>query len=268
MPPPVVLTVAGSDNSAGAGIQADLKTFTHFRVFGQTVVTCVVAEVPGQVRAIQAIDPDNIRQQLELSLTYFPVRAIKTGMLYSAEIVHTVCRVLERVPQSDRPQIVVDPVMVASSGDLLLQADAIAAYRDRLIPLAALVTPNLDEMSTLHGDKIRNLKDLERVGRELAKQLGVPVLAKGGHLRGEQAIDLLIQSESVTEYTSAYYGQRSTHGTGCTYSAAITAGLALGQELADAVAAAKIFVSGAIKESFCWKGRNGSIEALKLFWVI
>ncbi|MBV8585652.1 MAG: bifunctional hydroxymethylpyrimidine kinase/phosphomethylpyrimidine kinase [Verrucomicrobia bacterium] len=265
MPPPVALTVAGSDNSAGAGIQADLKTFTHFRVFGQTVITCVVAEVPGVVRAIQAIDPENIRQQLELSLTYFPVRAVKTGMLYSAEIVHTVCDVLERLPLSDRPQIVVDPVMVASSGDLLLQPDAIDAYRDRLIPMAALVTPNMDEMSTLHGDKIRNRTDLERVGRELAEKLGVPVLAKGGHLRGQQAIDLLIQSEKVIVYRSVHYSERSTHGTGCTYSAAIAAGLALGQDLADAVAAAKVFVSRAIKDSFCWEGQAGSVEALKLF---
>jgi hydroxymethylpyrimidine/phosphomethylpyrimidine kinase len=233
MPPPVVLTVAGSDNSAGAGIQADLKTFTHFRVFGQTVVTCVVAEVPGVVRAIQPIDPENIRQQLELSLTYFPVRAVKTGMLYSAEIVHAVCEVLERLPISDRPQIVVDPVM--------------------------------DEMSTLHGDKIRNRTDLERVGRELAKQLGVPVLAKGGHLRGLQAIDLLIRSDKVIVYRSAHYSERSTHGTGCTYSAAIAAGLALGQDLADAVAAAKVFVSRAIKDSFCWEGQAGPVEALKLF---
>jgi len=265
MPPPVALTVAGSDNSAGAGIQADLKTFTHFRVFGQTVITCVVAEVPGVVRAIQPIDPENIRQQLELSLTYFPVRAVKTGMLYSAEIVHTVCDVLERLPLSDRPQIVVDPVMVASSGDLLLQPDAIDAYRDRLIPMAALVTPNMDEMSTLHGDKIRNRTDLERVGQELAKQLGVPVLAKGGHLRGQQAIDLLIRSERVVVYRSVHYSERSTHGTGCTYSAAIAAGLALGQDLADAVAAAKVFVSRAIKDSFCWEGQAGSVEALKLF---
>jgi hydroxymethylpyrimidine/phosphomethylpyrimidine kinase len=265
MPPPVALTVAGSDNSAGAGIQADLKTFTHFRVFGQTVITCVVAEVPGVVRAIQAIDPENIRQQLELSLTYFPVRAVKTGMLYSAEIVHTVCDVLESLPLSDRPQIVVDPVMVASSGDLLLQPDAIDAYRSRLIPMAALVTPNMDEMSTLHGEKIRNRTDLERVGRELAKELGVPVLAKGGHLRGQQAIDLLIRSEKVIVYRSVHYSERSTHGTGCTYSAAIAAGLALGQDLADAVAAAKVFVSRAIKDSFCWEGETGSVEALKLF---
>jgi hydroxymethylpyrimidine/phosphomethylpyrimidine kinase len=265
MPPPVALTVAGSDNSAGAGIQADLKTFTHFRVFGQTVITCVVAEVPGLVRAIQAIDPENIRQQLELSLSYFPVRAIKTGMLYSARIIHTFCEVLEHLPLSDRPKVVVDPVMVASSGDLLLQPDAIDAYRDRLIPMAALVTPNIDEMSALHGDKISNRTDLERVGRELAEKLGVPVLAKGGHLRGQQAIDLLIRSENVTEYRSEFYSERSTHGTGCTYSAAIAAGLALGQDLADAVAAAKIFVSAAIKGSFRWEGRDRSVEALKLF---
>src|ERR1700757_885921 len=136
METPVAVTIAGSDNSSGAGIQADLKTFTHFGVYAQTVITCVVAEIPGKVCSIQAIDPEVIRDQLNLSLTCFPVRAIKTGMLYSREIIALFCDAFEALPQDERPFLIVDPVMVAASGQPLVRSDAIEQYKSRLFPLA------------------------------------------------------------------------------------------------------------------------------------
>jgi hydroxymethylpyrimidine/phosphomethylpyrimidine kinase len=180
MEAPVAISIAGSDNSAGAGIQADLKTFTYFKVFGQTVVTCVVAEVPGRVTAIHPIDPKIVKEQLTLSLQYFPVRAMKTGMLYSTEIIQTVCEVIESLPSESRPYLVVDPVMVASSGDLLLEPDAVALYRNRLIPLATVVTPNLHEAITLANRTIRNIEELEEVARSLAERYRVAFLVKAG----------------------------------------------------------------------------------------
>src|SRR4051794_33979376 len=176
MSTPVAMTIAGSDSSAGAGIQADLKTFTYFHVDGLTAVTCVVAEVPGLVQSIQAIDAPVVRDQVRLGFEGYPVGAVKTGMLYSAEIIATVCDELERITPVARPALVVDPVMVASSGDSLLQPEAARLYEERLLPLAALVTPNLDEAGVLARRKLTNLIDLMAAGDELAKRYGIPFL--------------------------------------------------------------------------------------------
>jgi hydroxymethylpyrimidine/phosphomethylpyrimidine kinase len=262
MTTPVALTIAGSDNSAGAGIQADLKTFIHFRVYGQTVVTCVVAEVPGRVSRIQPVDLEVIREQLSLSLGYFPVSAIKTGMLFSAEIVDLVCDAIGSQPKDRRPALVVDPVMVAGSGDALLQSDAIERYRDRLFTLASVVTPNLDEAALLLGRSISTLEELHRAATELASRYGVPFLVKGGHLLGPSAIDFLAAGDHVIEMLAPYQTNIFTHGTGCTFSAAITANLALGKELEDAVQVAKSFVTRAIASSLRWRGSQGEISAL------
>jgi len=263
METPVVISIAGSDNSAGAGIQADLKTFTYFKVFGQTVVTCVVAEVPGRVAAIQPIDPKIVKEQLNLSLQYFPVRAMKTGMLYSAEIIRTVCDVIESLPTKSRPCLVVDPVMVASSGDLLLQPDAVALYRDRLIPLATIVTPNLHEASTLANRGVKNIEELERVACSLAKQYDVAFLVKGGHLSGPEATDVLVIGSRVRRYSAPFQVDVSTHGTGCALSAAVTANLALGNSMEEAIQAGKDFISRAIAESLRWETAGGPIAALR-----
>jgi hydroxymethylpyrimidine/phosphomethylpyrimidine kinase len=260
---PIALTIAGSDNSAGAGIQADLKTFTHFRVYGQTVVTCVVAEVPGKVSRIQPIDLEVIRDQLSLSLSYFPVSAIKTGMLYSAEIVDLVCDAMRSQSKDRRPALVVDPVMVASSGDALLQFDAIERYRDRLFPLASVVTPNLDEAGLLLGRRISTLEALHKAGTELTSRYGVPFLLKGGHLHGPSAIDLLLAGDHVIELSAPYQTNISTHGTGCTFSAAIAANFALGKDLEDAARTAKSFVTRAISGQLRWTGSQGEISALR-----
>ena len=261
---PVALTIAGSDNSAGAGIQADLKTFTHFRVYGQTAVTCVVAEVPGNVSRIQPVDLEVIRDQLSLSLEYYPVRAIKTGMLLSAEIVDLVCDAIECLAL--RPALVVDPVMTAGSGEPLLQSGAIERYLNRLFPLASVVTPNLDEAGQLLGRRISAVEELPGATAELARRHGVPFLVKGGHLPGLSAIDWLVAGDRAIRISAPYHTKIATHGTGCTFSAALTANLALGKDLEEAAQAAKNYVNRAISASLRWTGSRGEVSALNP-WV-
>ena len=188
---PVVLTIAGSDNSAGAGAQADLKTFSYFGCYGLTAITCVVAEVPGKVTSIQSIRPEIIAEQIALSFTAFPVAAAKTGMLYSASIIEAVTEALA----GRNIKLVVDPVMVASSGDPLLKKSAVTAYEKLLFPHATLVTPNLDELKILAGRDIRNLEEMRNAGRLLVEAHGCAFLLKGGHLRGKTAMDILITAE-------------------------------------------------------------------------
>ena len=250
-PAAVALTIAGSDCSAGAGLQADLKTFSALGVFGLTAVTCVVAEVPGKVTRIDAVYARNVREQIALCLKNFPVGAIKTGLLYSAEIVSTVAAVLKE--SASGIPLVVDPVMIATSGDVLLQPEAIELYRKELFPRATVVTPNLAEASALSGNPVRNLQEMRKVGEALAQKFNTRFLVKGGHLTGERAVDLLSGGPEVMEFAAPFVAGVSTHGTGCTYSAAIAAGLALGQSLEEAVGRGKEFVTGAIRNHFAWK---------------
>jgi hydroxymethylpyrimidine/phosphomethylpyrimidine kinase len=259
--PPVALTIAGSDNSAGAGAQADLKTFTAHGVYGLTAITCIVAEVPGKVSAIQPVEPRIVREQIRLSFAAYPVAAVKTGMLFSREIIGAVCDELEK----NKPLLVVDPVMVATSGDVLLKNDAVAAYTQRLFKQAALVTPNLDEVGALLGRPVASLAEMRDAGRELAEKFGVPFLLKGGHLRTGEATDLLFIGAEIHEFSAPFVPGVSTHGTGCTYSAAITAGLARGLGLKDAVAGAKQFVTHAISGFFRWQREGGTTDALNHF---
>lgn len=248
--PPVALSIAGSDNSAGAGAQADLKTFTALGVYGLTALTCVVAEVPGRVSAIAPVPPEVVAEQIRLSLAAFPVAAVKTGMLHSRAIIEAVCATLE----SARPVLVVDPIMVATSGSPLLEPDGVAAYRERLFPLAALVTPNLAEAAALWGRPVASLAEMREAGRELCGLYGCAFLIKGGHLQGE-AVDLLVTPQGEEEtFAAPRVPGIATHGTGCTLSAAITAGLAAGKPLAEAVACAKGFVTRAIAGSYRWGG--------------
>ena len=179
---PVVLTIAGSDNSCGAGAQADLKAITALGGYAQTALTCVVAEVPGAVEMIQPLKPALVAAQIRLSFEAFPVAAIKTGMLYSRSIIRRVAAAVRA--RADRVPVVVDPVMVASSGDPLLEPAAIAAYRRDLFPLATLVTPNLDELRILSEMPCRNLAEMEEAGRMLVDRHGCGFLLKGGILAG------------------------------------------------------------------------------------
>jgi hydroxymethylpyrimidine/phosphomethylpyrimidine kinase len=249
--PPTALTIAGSDNSAGAGIQADLKTFSHFEVYGLTALTCVVAEVPGRVAAIQAVQNSLVEAQIVLSLEHFGVAAIKTGMLYAVEIIETVVQILAK--RGAGIPLVVDPVMVATSGDALLKKEAVTAICQYLLPLATLVTPNLDEAAVLSGQrKISTIAEMETIGKALSAQYDTAFLMKGGHLPGGSAIDILIQGNELWRYESPFIEGVTTHGTGCTYSAAITANLALGLALPEAVGRAKLYISEAIRQSFRW----------------
>ncbi len=257
---PVALTIAGSDSSGGAGLQADLKTFSALGVYGLTVVTCVVAEVPGKVSRIEGIDPAMVRAQLELLLSKFPVAAIKTGLLFSAEVVEVVATILEE--RAGKIPLVVDPVMIATSGDRLLQTAAVELYQSRLFPLATLVTPNMAEAAALTNLAVKNLEQMRVAGEQLQATYGTRFLLKGGHLEGNRAIDLLFDGAAAKEYSAPHVAGVSTHGTGCTYSAAIAAGLARGQSLAEAIAQAKEFVSGTISGYYAWGTSLGEIHAL------
>lgn len=258
---PVVLSIAGSDNSAGAGIQADLKTFTACGVYGLTAVTCVVAEIPGQVLDLQPVRPALLAAQVRLCFEAFPVVAVKTGMLYSKTLIRVVVEEILRARSHRSFALVVDPVMMASSGDPLLQPAAVRAYRRELFPLADLLTPNLDELAHLTGRPIANLIELTEAGRVLQASTGVAVLAKGGHLQGNEAVDVLCLPDKTFEYRAPYVVGGETHGTGCTYSAAIAAGLACSHSLPEAVARAKKLITQAIAEPHCF----GQTRALRLF---
>lgn len=257
---PVALTIAGSDSSAGAGIQADLKTFSALGVYGVNAVTCVVAETPGKVSRIEPVNPEMVRAQIEVLAQNFPVAAIKTGLLCSAAIVSTVAQTI--VDLRIQVPLIVDPVITATGGDPLLEGGAVEAYQKELFPLASLITPNLDEASQLLGRKIIDRPSMESGGKELKDRFKTSVLLKGGHLTGEKAIDLLFTDDRVIEFSAPFVRDVATHGTGCTYSAAITAELAKAAPLADAIAQAKKFVTKCISDRLRWSGPSGNVDAL------
>ena len=257
---PVALTIAGSDSSAGAGIQADLKTFSALGVYGLTAVTCVVAETPGLVLKIEPVSAGLVRDQIDVLVRSFPVAAIKTGLLFSGSIITEIASILR---ERRSIPVVVDPVMVATSGDVLLQDDAIRAYEQELFPLAALLTPNLAEASRLLKRSITDLAAMRDAGKILTKKYGAPVLLKGGHLKGDDAIDLLFVENNVIEFSAPFSRNIATHGTGCTYSAAIAAGLANGFPLKEAVGRAKDFVTATIAQHHAWESSSGKpLQAL------
>lgn len=245
---PVALSIAGSDSSAGAGIQADLKTFSALGVYGLTAVTCVVAETPGRVSRIEPASAALVRDQIDVLLRSFPVAAIKTGLLFSAEIITAIADIL----RGNRRPLVIDPVMVATSGDPLLQDDAMAVFERELFPLATLLTPNLAEAMRLTDRSIGDLNAMHEAGQVLTRKYGVPVLLKGGHLSGDRAIDILFHDDNAIEFSAPFSRGVATHGTGCTYSAAITAGLASGLGLEEAVGRAKNFVTATIAQHHAW----------------
>lgn len=258
---PIALTIAGSDSSAGAGIQADLKTFSALGVYGLSAVTCVVAEIPGKVSRIEEISAEMVREQIQVLAKNFPIGAAKTGLLFSAEIISAVAKSVADLKR--KVPLVVDPVITATGGDPLLQSDAIENYKNELFPLATLITPNLDEAAQLLGDKIADRKSMGRAGKELERKFKTAILLKGGHLAGDHAVDLLFWHGKVTEFSAPFVRDVTTHGTGCTYSAAITAGLAQGASLEDSIARAKKFVTACIANRIRWKSIAGStIDAL------
>jgi hydroxymethylpyrimidine/phosphomethylpyrimidine kinase len=255
-PIPVALTIAGSDCSAGAGIQADLKTFQHFHVHGLTAVTCVVSETANIVRAVHPVPVGVVADQLGLLLDSFPVAAAKTGMLFSAAHVTAVAAILKSHPSL---QLVVDPVMIASTGAPLLEPDAIDAYRDLLLPLARVITPNLPEAEALLGEPIPDEASLESAAKKLSGMFQTAVLLKGGHLDGPDCLDLLVDKGDVFRFTAKRIPVAGSHGTGCTLSAAITACLARGEPLPQAVESAKTYLGETLRQSYQFKSPAGGI---------
>lgn len=263
---PIALTIAGSDCSAGAGIQADLKTFAALGVYGLTAVTCIVAEVPRKVSRIEPATATIVREQIEVLLKNLQVGAIKTGLLCSANIVSAVAQTIQETKKETARSIplVVDPVMIATSGDNLLEPEAVEYYKNKLFPLATLITPNLDEAISLLGTAIEDQTQMTDAAEALAKKYGTSILLKGGHLHGDNAIDLLFHHGELTEFSAPFVRGVETHGTGCTYSAAITAGLASGLSLEQAIERAKKFVTESIRRHFRWTSNSGNIlDALR-----
>ena len=242
---PIALTIAGSDSSGGAGIQADLKTFTAFGVYGASVITALTAQNTMGVQGVSAVPPDFVAAQMTSVFSDLDVRAVKTGMLATSEIIAAVAAGLDSAPNIP---LVVDPVMVATSGDPLLQPNAVAAFKSMLFPRAALITPNLPEAArlldtTLARNESEARDQLLALGRLGAKA----VLLKGGHGESSEAIDLLLISGTIRRFAHPRIATKNTHGTGCTLSAAIAAMIALGADLETAVARAKTYVHQAIE---------------------
>ena len=240
------LTIAGSDSSGGAGIQADLKTFSALGCYGMSVITALTAQNTTGVSGIHPVPPEFAEKQLDAVFGDIRVDAVKIGMLYSAELIRTVARCLETYRAA---RIVLDPVMVAQSGDRLVQDDAIDAVRTHLMPLATVVTPNLPEASVLLDRTVHTLDDMREAARDIARFGGESILLKGGHLDEHAGTDLLYLAahDRFVEFTGERVPTRNNHGTGCTLSSAVAAFLARGAALEEAVGQAKEFITGAIR---------------------
>ena len=233
---PVALTIAGSDSSGGAGLQADLRTLAGLGVHGASVVTCVTAQNPSAVSAVHPTPAKVVAAQLDSVFDSLPIRSVKTGMLYSRPIIDAVA---DRLAKCKRLQLVIDPVMISSSGTPLLKPSAATALAKRLLPLAKLVTPNLDEAAALAKRPVREPEEMRDAARVIHERFGCAVLVKGGHMKSTEAIDLFFDGREEFLLSAPRAKGGSLPGTGCTYSAAITAFLARGERLPKAVELAK-----------------------------
>jgi hydroxymethylpyrimidine/phosphomethylpyrimidine kinase len=254
----IALTIAGSDSGGGAGIQADLKTFAAHGLHGTSAITAVTAQNSVAVAAYVALEPRMVVAQIEAVASDMAVAAVKTGMLANRDIVAAVA---DAVGGLRIPHLVVDPVMVAKSGDRLLDASAEAAYRERLFPLAEVVTPNLPEAEALLDHPVRTLEEMKQAARELRSWGPRVVVVKGGHLAGD-ATDVFFDGEHLEEIRAPRIETRNTHGTGCTFSAAITARLALGDDALTAVKGAKTYLTEAIRRSYSVGAGHGPVDHL------
>ena len=261
---PIALTIAGSDSGGGAGIQADLKTFAALGVHGTSAITCVTAQNPKRVVGIQPCKPEIVRQQIEAVFAELPPAAVKTGMLYSAEIIRVVAGFFEgQQPAIGNPQLVVDPVMISTSGTALLKNSAVSLLKKKIFPLATLLTPNLDEAQFLLNRKLKSLEDLRTAAKEIHERFGCAALVKGGHLRGgKEAADIFFDGKNELLLAAPFVKNVRTHGTGCTTAAAITANLALGFNLVAAVERAKNYITQAIAKHQLASGH----AVLNHFW--
>jgi hydroxymethylpyrimidine/phosphomethylpyrimidine kinase len=239
----IALTIAGSDSGGGAGIQADLKTFAAFGVFGTSVITALTAQNTLGVRAVAEVQPAFVRAQLDAISEDFAVASAKTGMLARQPIIEIVAT---HMRNRRLRNLVVDPVMVAASGDVLLAPEAVAAMCELMLPLAALLTPNLREAEILSGVTITDVLSMHQAARKLVEMGARAVLVKGGRLEGPTSVDVLCHGATVREFSAQRVSVSRPHGTGCTLSAAIAAGMALGLQLEDAIARAKRYVTRAL----------------------
>lgn len=248
--PLVALSIAGSDSGGGAGIQADLRSFAALRVFGTTAITAVTAQNTTGVRRVDPLPPEAVLAQVEAVLDDFGVAAVKTGMLAEASIVELVA---ELAAAGRLPNLVVDPVMVASSGALLASEAAVSAYRSRLLGLAMVVTPNLPEAAVLAGARGEEAADQEALARRLGEASGTTVVVKGGHAAGPRSLDVVWHDGALHSFGRPRLATADTHGSGCSFSAAIAAGLADGRGVLEAIDAAGAFVHRAIAGGARWR---------------
>ncbi|MDY7094502.1 MAG: bifunctional hydroxymethylpyrimidine kinase/phosphomethylpyrimidine kinase [Acidobacteriota bacterium] len=270
--PPRLLTIAGSDSGGGAGIQADLKTFAAFGGYGMSAITALTAQNTRQVTAVHEAPPEMVAAQIAAVFEDIGVDAVKIGMLASAPIIEAVAEALETYRDGDTPPVVLDPVMVAKSGDALLRDDAIDALRRRLLPLATLVTPNLPEAERLTGLPVSTDEEALAAAKELAKgglaEAGTAVLLKGGHRRGDEIVDLLVDpraqrpEDRERRFRHPRVATSSTHGTGCTLSSAIAAGLGSGATLASSIDEAIQYLHGALVAAFPLGHGHGPVHHL------
>jgi len=242
----VALTIAGSDSSGGAGIQADLKTFQAHGVFGMSAVTAVTVQNTQKIYDIQEIEPRIVHDQITCLFDDVKIDAVKIGMVSSIELTKAIARALKAV---NPPPVVLDPVMISKSGYRLLNQDAQDALVDNLFPLAEVVTPNIYEAEALIGKKINNVDEMKNAAQEILNLGAKKVVVKGGHLEEDRATDVLYDGKEYKELHSHRVETKNTHGTGCTFSSAIAANIALGKTFFDAVSLAKKYITGAIEHS-------------------
>lgn len=259
---PKAMTIAGSDSGGGAGVQADLKTFAALGVYGASTLTAITAQNTVAVTAVHEIPTDVITAQIDAVLTDIGANAVKTGMLSSSDIIECVCEALE---VHGVQRLVVDPVMIAKSGDALLREDAIGSLRTRLLPLAMVVTPNIPEAEALTETTIVSDADVRRAAEAIVGMGARSVVVKGGHREGP-ATDLFYDGKEFKEFTAPRFDTVNTHGTGCTFASAVAAGLARGMVVTDAVALAKDYVTEGIRHSFSIGQGHGPLNHFYRFW--
>lgn len=256
------LTIAGSDSGAGAGIQADLKTFAALGVYGTSAITAITAQNTVGVTQVFALHPKLVGAQIDAVVNDIGAHALKTGMLANTVIIDTVAK---KIRAHGLKNLVVDPVMVATSGDLLIEKSAVTALRSRLIPLAAVVTPNLPEAEELTGMRLRTSKEIEEAARRMIDMGTKTVVIKGGHRKGP-AVDLFYNGKKFRVLSAPRIRTKNTHGTGCTFSAAIAAYLAKGESVDQAVTLAKKYITEAIRKGFAVGSGHGPVHHFHHFW--
>jgi len=256
------LTIAGSDSGAGAGIQADLKTFAAHGVYGTSAITAITAQNTIGVAAVLAVTPKLVGAQIDAIIADIGAHAVKTGMLANTAIIGLVAN---KIRQHRLMNIVVDPVMVATSGDLLIEKSAVAALRSKLVPLASVVTPNIPEAEALTGMKLGSAEDIKEAAKRIVKMGAKTVLIKGGHLKGS-AMDLFYDGKKFTALNAPRIGTKNTHGTGCTLSAAIAANLANGENIVAAVTNAKRYITDALRHSYRIGAGHSPVHHFYRYW--